>query len=378
MHLSLNQLDLYMNNINTLTVYYNDKEVGKLSLNEFQVIFQYNPSWLSNGFSISPLILPLQKDVFIFDQTSTLDIWSVFIDSLPDDWGTRMLIAALLRKGIDYNKFNILEKLSLVSSISVSGLKYYPENEIIPKQQLDIDEIAKEIISNFKSLNEIKDIDTICYSGSSIGGARPKINYLENNDYWILKFPSNYDESNIGLLEYNANNTAKQSNIDVNEFKLLKSKICDGFFAAKRFDIKKGYRLHTISIAGLLNIDFKTQGSAVTYELVFQIIDQISVNKKQDKIEWFKRMVFNCLYGNRDDHCKNTSFIYDENLKGYKLSPAYDITKTPNIKYRGMLCNGKDNPDEQDFLLIAKEYHLDIKECISIINHIKEVIKQEK
>ena len=109
------------------------------------------------------------------------------------------------------------------------------------------------------------------------------------------------------------------------------------------------------------------------YYYLFQVIQNICANK-EDLYEAYKRMCFNVFYKNRDDHGKNFSFLYDEELKGYKLSPAYDLTSTPNKPEHEMCVGGKGIPAEEDLLLLAKEFKLSLKKCRDIIEDIKSKI----
>ena len=93
--------------------------------------------------------------------------------------------------------------------------------------------------------------------------------------------------------------------------------------------------------------------------------------------EVFRRMCFNVFYKNLDDHGKNFSFLYSEELKGYKLSPAYDLTSTPNKLEHEMTVNGNGNPNKKDMLALAQQFNLSLDICNKIIDEIQNIIKQE-
>ena len=113
------------------------------------------------------------------------------------------------------------------------------------------------------------------------------------------------------------------------------------------------------------------------YSHLFQVIAKISVNRREDIQEAYKRMCFNVLYGNKDDHGKNFAFIYDENKKGYCLSPFYDITKSHHKVEHEMTVNGNGRPTEKDLLEMAKKLELSFDDCEKVINHIKEILKNQ-
>ncbi len=357
---------------NDLKVFFNKEEVGKLKIEDEIVYFQYHPDWIKKGFSISPFKLPLKNDIFKF-KNNNLSIWGVFIDCLPDGWGTRLNIKKWAQQGIDYERLNILEKLSLIDKTGLGGFDFVRSNAINEKIEIDLNKIVEDVMMNYKDVSNLKFINEIYQQANSSGGAIPKIHYKDKSGNWIIKLPMSKDTIDIGIKEYEANMLAKKCGININECKLIKLDSGIELFAAKRFDIIKNTKKHTISVAGLLDVDFvKVQ---LDYLSIFEIINILSVDKQNDYYDFFKRMVFNYKFGNCDDHTKNTSFIYDEKLKGYKLSPAFDTTYTPELKFHNLLCNGKDKPTSNDFLEIAKKFNLDITICNQIIIDIENIVK---
>ena len=363
-----------INNVKKVIVKYNNKIVGYLAeLENNQIAFQYDDEWIKNGFSISPFSLPLSNKVYINDKQTFNGLYGVFQDSLPDGWGELLLNRMLSRKGINPNKVSPLTKLTLVSNNGLGGLSYEPclaeqENE----NNFDLDEIAKEAQKLLEDENLDIDLDKMYNLGGSSGGARPKAHIKLDNEYWIVKFPCIIDPKNIGEQEYKANKLAKEFDINVNDFKLFKSKICSGYFGAKRFDRKQGKRVHMISLSSLLETTHRIPN--LDYMHLFQVIQNICVDKN-DIIEAYKRMCFNVLYKNKDDHGKNFSFLYNDNKKGYVLSPAYDLTQTPNKIEHEMTVNGNVNPTKQDLIDMGKQLKLSTKLCNSIIEKITKKIK---
>lgn len=362
------------NFIDELIVLFNNKEVGKLKIEDGLIYFKYHHNWLKNGFSISPFKLPLKDQVFKW-KNNNQEIWGVFLDCLPDGWGIRLNIKKCAQHGINYNNLNILEKLSLTDKTGLGGLDFLPSNNIKENIKINLNQIVNDVIENYQDISNLKLINEIYQQANSTGGARPKLHFRDiDNHNWIVKLPMNIDDLNVGRKEYESNLIAKKSGINTNDFKLIKLEIGIELFAAKRFDIlENGEKLHTISIAGLLDLDFRI--ATIDYINVFEIISMISVNKQEDYYEFFKRMVFNYKYNNCDDHLKNTNFIYDNSLNGYKLSPSFDTTKTPELKYHKLLCNNKEFPNNKDFLEIANKFNLNIKECESIISNIENILK---
>ena len=232
----------------------------------------------------------------------------------------------------------------------------------------DLDELAKETKQILDDESADVDLDAIYRLGGSSGGARPKVHIKDGDGHWIVKFPTQLDPLDIGEREFKANTSAQRCGLNVNEFKLFPSKLYTGYFGAKRFDRIEERRIHMVSLSSLLETTHRIPN--LDYINLFQVIQNICVDKR-DMYEAFRRMCFNVLYGNRDDHGKNFSFLYDEKLKGYKLSPAYDLTKTADKPEHEMSVNGAGKPTERDLLDVAGIMRLSLSECKKIIGRIK-------
>ena len=357
-----------MKDIKKLTVCYNDKIVGYLAeISNDKFAFQYDDEWIVNGFAISPFSLPLDNKIFISNSPYFEGLFGVFYDSLPDGWGNLIISRALAKKGVNYEKLSPLTKLSLINKNGLGGLSYLPTQGKNSKTALiDLDyysQIVKDLLND-----KYTDLDNLYLYGGSSGGARPKC-HLDN---WIIKFPLSTDDKNVGKIEYDANSLAKKAGINTAIFKLFPSKATSGYFGSYRFDRLNEKRVHVISLAGALETTHRIPN--MDYIHLFKVVEKICINK-DELYEVFRRMTFNVLYGNKDDHSKNFSFIYDEELKSYKLSPAYDITKTPNKYEHEMTVNGNGSPTITDLLQVAKTMKLSLEKCKIIINDIEKVIK---
>lgn len=363
--------------VKTLIVKYNGKTVGILKqLDNYRIGFQYDEQWLKEGFSISPFSLPLTSDVYISKSQYFDGLYGVFNDSLPDGWGELLVKRMLAKRGIDYNNISPLAKLSLARENGLGGLTYEPNQRENQKTVTkDIDKLAKEaenILNDGQS--DDADLDEIFMLGGASGGARPKAHLSIDDEQWIVKFPCRIDESDAGLKEFEANKISKNCGIKTNEFKLFESKQCSGYFGAKRFDRIGDKRVHVVSLASLLETTHRIP--TLDYVHLFQVIQNICINIKEDMMEAYKRMCFNVLFGNKDDHGKNFAFMYDEKLGGYTLTPFYDITKTPTKLEHEMTILGNGKPAEEDLLALAKRFKLPMAECKKIISKTKAELKK--
>ena len=359
--------------MNKLIVKCNDMIVGTLALTKNKMIaFQYSDEWIRNGFSISPFSLPLSDKIFIPTKHYFNGLFGVFADSLPDSWGNRLLDRMLISHNVSRDDVDVLTRLSYIGNNGMGLLSYEPETNInININGLSLDEINDEcerILSSKESYN----LDELYALGGSSGGARPKalINY--NGRPWIVKFSNTIDSKYSGVIEYRYFECAKKCGINVPNTKLFESKINPGYFGIERFDVENGRRIHMITVAGLLELDFRSP--CLDYKDLIKLT-KIMTNDK-DTYEMYRRMCFNVFSHNQDDHAKNFTFLYDMKDNAWKLSPAYDLTYSNtyfNEHTTSVNGVGK-NIKESDLLSVGLINGLNKAKCISIIKEIKECV----
>lgn len=372
-----------MNKIKSLQVFYNEKKVGTLALMKNNIVaFEYDSNWITNGFSISPFSLPLKKQVFIPRIDPFDGLYGVFSDSLPDGWGRLLVDRILNSQNINPREISQIDRLAIVGETGMGALSYKSEYNLLEDKdyQEDYDNLAlscKKILNTEYSA----DLDKLFKLGGSSGGARPKILTKIDNEDWIIKFPSSLDDSNIGKLEYLYSVCAKKCKIDIPETKLFPSKISSGYFGIKRFDRKKLStgairKLHMISVSGLLETSHRIPN--LDYNDLMQLT--LNLTKSFEEVEkLFRLMCFNVFSHNRDDHSKNFSFIYNEDLNKWELSPAYDLTYSYSINgEHATTINGNGvNPGLNDILKVAEKIGLDKKKAEKIAIEIKEIVKKD-
>lgn len=372
-----------MNKSKSLQVFYNEKKVGTLALMKNNIVaFEYDSNWITNGFSISPFSLPLKKQVFIPRIDPFDGLYGVFSDSLPDGWGRLLVDRMLNSQNINPREISQIDRLAIVGETGMGALSYKPEYNLLEDKDYkeDYDNLAlscKKILNTEYSA----DLDKLFKLGGSSGGARPKILTKIDNEDWIIKFPSSLDDSNIGKLEYLYSVCAKKCKIDIPETKLFPSKISSGYFGIKRFDRKKLStgairKLHMISVSGLLETSHRIPN--LDYNDLMQLT--LNLTKSFEEVEkLFRLMCFNVFSHNRDDHSKNFSFIYNEDLNKWELSPAYDLTYSYSINgEHATTINGNGvNPGLNDILKVAEKIGLDKKKAEKIAIEIRETVRKD-
>lgn len=354
---------------NFVEVWLSNSLVGRIALtSEGLCAFEYDTDFLENGFSISPYVLPLEKKVFIAERDPFDGNFGVFDDSLTDGWGTLLLDRFLKEQGKDLSKLSILDRLSLIGSNGRGTLGYRPDNSFAANAHFkDFDKIS----SACQKILEEKKIDNgsleeIYKNGGSSGGARPKVFAKIDGREWLVKFKSSFDPKDIGEIEYKYSLLAKKCQIEMPETRLKNGK----YFAVERFDRTPNGRVHTISASGLLNAYYRLP--SLDYSDLLAVCKDLTKDQNQ-VVQLFRRMVFNVLIGNKDDHSKNFAFQYKNGA--WRLSPAYDML--PSAGFNDMhttSVNGKGNPSIDDIVEVAKQVSISEKLAKNIYSEMKAIL----
>jgi serine/threonine-protein kinase HipA len=368
-----------------------DEHVGTLFLSDKlgRHVFTYEKSFIGSRLEISPRMMPLGNSTYVAEKSNDLyDLHGVFADSLPDAWGRKVQDAEFQKIGV--HDVTSLLRLAFVGRHGVGALRYEPE------QNFDLGKKAVTLADCRKAAQQIiaghpeEVVDELLRCGGSAGGARPKFLVdlnAENQDEIrysrtkfekgfipiVLKVPVSGNDT-YQRIEYVYSLMAKSGGIAIPEPFLLTGKLKHlAFFALRRFDITDdGSRLHTHTLAGLLGLNFR---EAVTdYSTLLRVTGDLTRDHRH-VVECFRRMVFNYLGDNLDDHLKNFSFTMNE--KGeWKLSPAYDIGySTGENNLHAMAINGKRrNATKIDFEKVASDF--DVADWKHIVKQIIENLEK--
>ena len=360
-----------MTKIDKLTVRYHGEVVGVISLtpDDKRLAFEYDPHWIADGFSISPLELPLKTGLFLAKPTPLYGNFGIFEDSLPDGYGRYLLHKALLREGIDDRNLSVIERLSIVGSNGMGALTYEPETIIGKEKEVtDFDMLQQKALEVLKEQQD-NDAGLLLYNSGNSGGCRPKAIYTDAEGHWLVKFRHTYDPKDMGLQEYHFNEVARRCGIDVPDFKLVNGK----YFATRRFDLtNEGERIHTATAGGLLCLSLSEP--VLDYGNLLALTGYLT-QKSTYVEEMYRRMVFNYLTDNKDDHCKNFSFLVRQDSKGrfsWHLAPAYDLTHCAE-DYNGQHAtsvNFTGYPTLQDFIAVGMKIKMNKKRCQDIFDEV--------
>jgi len=269
-------------------------------------------------------------------------------DSLPDVFGNIIFKKWMESGSKEFNQISVIEQLAYVADRGMGALEYRPSKELPQSSSIDL----TEIITVLKEVLQAKDeqhesrlnheaLLNIFKIGSSAGGARPKIlisehktsgeiipgdlNHSSEYNHYLIKLHLD-DELGYSreVVEYCYYLTANHLGITMMPSKLIEQK----HFATLRFDRQNGQKKHILTATGLTGWDYQSPKDS-SYENLFELALFLKVPHR-DIEELFKRMVFNVVFFNSDDHLKNHSFIYDEEQDKWNISPAYDITYSLN------------------------------------------------
>jgi serine/threonine-protein kinase HipA len=365
----------------------NKIEIGDMIENEGKIYFKYHTDFVANGLEISPFKMKLSNEILVPKEQHFDGLFGVFSDSIPDGWGKLLLDRKLLSLGINLSEISPLDRLAYLDKNAVGAITYQPEyaNDYSNLHQIDLDLISSEVESVLSGTSEDV-IDELFQLGGSSGGARPKIlvgfnpkteellyeksDLPDGFEHWIIKFPSSNDLKDIALIEFTYNQMAKNAGIEVNEFRLFKSKKGNYFFGSKRFDRIYNQKLHLHSVCGLLHDNFRM--STLDYGHIMDCA--FTLEKDFNAYAKVLRLAtFNVLAHNRDDHSKNFSFLMDKNGI-WKFAPAYDLTfSNSSFGFHSTTVAGESrNPTLEHLKELAK--HFGIKNPNPIFEEVRNSI----
>ena len=355
--------------VGSVRVFLEDALVGIIARDEEGLAcFEYDASWIANGFSISPLSLPLRTGLFRPQRDPFDGMFGVFSDSLPDGWGRLLVDRALVREGVAPEQVDELGRLAIVGLGGMGALRYEPAlGKEATGPIADYDAFA-EACGSVLADREVADFDELLEKGGSSGGARPKALVSLEGESWIVKFPTRRDGAGAGKLEFEYAECARSCGIRMPETRLFPSSATPGYFGAKRFDREGRKRIHTVSAAGLLEASHRLP--TLDYRSLMQLT-LLLTDSMAEVEQMYRLMCFNVFAHNQDDHAKNFSFLCRDGR--WELSPAYDLTYSTTFgNEHSTSVNGKGDPGMEDVLDVAREFGLPHSKAAAIAGGIRD------
>ncbi|RYD57313.1 MAG: type II toxin-antitoxin system HipA family toxin [Sphingobacteriales bacterium] len=392
-----------------ITLHCFDEEVGLLGFDENRGAssFQYNEAFLSSGkySRLFPFVFKRTKQTQVFDRYNNgtfRGLPPMIADSLPDLFGNIIFKTWMESRGGDVNAILVLEQLAYVGTRGMGALEYQPSKSVSANDTIDIAEITEVVrrVLNSKGQAKGKQLDhtsllNIFKIGTSAGGMRPKILVSQHKEtgaiipgdiiidesyhHYLIKLGIDEDvKYSRELVEYSYYQAAAtHAGIHMMGSRMIDDK----HFATLRFDRQQGKKKHILTVTGMTGLDYKDPKMS-SYENIFDLLIHLKCPHK-DVAQLFRRMVFNLVFCNHDDHLKNQSLIYDELSDSWSLAPAYDLTYSLNPELnmkttsRALSINGKRVGIElKDLKQIADKYT--IKNPTGIIAEIQAAVEYWK
>lgn len=369
--------------------------------------FEYTPEFKKLGLDLSPIVMPLTSQrVYSFSNISRetfLGLPGLFADSLPDAYGKALLDRWLASNGRHFA--NPVERLCYQGKRSMGALEFEPAHNdyLETSSNIEIDSLvatAREVLNQREAfstnMSDTKEaLINIIKVGTSAGGQRAKaiiayndttkevrsgqIDAPEGFEHWLLKLDGVTnnelgDPQHYGKIEYIYHLLAKEAGINMAECRLLEEN-GRAHFMTKRFDRHKNNKIHMQTLCGIAHYDYKML-RAYSYEQAFQIMRRLRLPYNQAE-EMYRRMVFNVVARNQDDHTKNISFLMNRTGK-WSLSPAYDVSWAYNpqgdwtSKHQMSINNKWDDITREDLVTVAQ--NMNIKHHNEIIEQVTDAV----
>jgi serine/threonine-protein kinase HipA len=356
--------------------------------------FAYNKEWLEKGLYplLDPDITFYSGPQFPVDKEN----FGIFLDSMPDTWGKTLMKRREAQDARARNEkaktlYEIDYLLGVYDESRMGALRFKTDpdgpfldnddqNPTPPWSSLgDLQEAVNQLEGDTQNDAIRQWIAVLIAPGSSLGGARPKANILDNDkNLWIAKFPSKTDMVDKAAWEFLTYKLATACGIEMAESKLEKIAGPYHTFLTKRFDRENGGRIHFASAMTMTgNTEETLKSFSPSYLDIVDVIENYGTNVAENLHQLWRRIIFNIAVSNTDDHLRNHGFILKE--KGWELSPAYDLN--PSIEKDGLALNIDTDDNVLDFELaksVGEYFRLNGDEMDAIINEVLEVVKDWK
>ena len=406
--------------VNVAEVWLWNHRVGAVALDDLGIgIFEYDTDFLKLGLDVAPLMMPLEeaRRGHVIHSFPALNpetfkrLPGLLADTLPDKFGQAIVNAWLARQGRSPDDFSIIERLCYTGSRAMGALEFKPTviehmGQPVSVEISEMITLIQDVMNHRNSLDVTLSHDEqetqealldILRIGTSAGGARAKavIAYNEKTgevlsgqadapdgfEHWLLKFDGVSDiefgrTADFGRIEYAYYNMAMAAGITMSECRLLEES-GRAHFMTRRFDRLAGNKLHMQSLCAMQHYDFNLAG-AYGYEQALMTMRKMKLSKKE-QLQQYRRMVFNVIARNQDDHTKNIAFLMNPQGE-WSLSPAFDMTHSYKpgegwTQTHQMSINGKrDHFTRQDLIDVA--LNNDLKNPENVIADVIKAVEQ--
>jgi serine/threonine-protein kinase HipA len=374
-----------------IEVNYQGLRVGTLAEARGGIFFEYDPGFIASGHELSPLNLPLGTGLRTRDSSPTMRLPGLFEDSLPDNWGRRVMLEWFRQQGTPEHAVTPLMMLAYVAHRGMGALTYTPALDVRAAEDRSVSLFNLYQAAMLAGNSGPIDLAVFAQVGSSAGGARPKAliglprdqsdlilagddELPPTHDAWLVKLDTSRDATD-GPMEEAYACMARAAGVEMPETRLLETRQADvvrRHFAVKRFDRSGSERIHHHTLAALCQVG----GGDLNYETLLRVTRRLTRDERE---VWhaFRRAVFNVLASNRDDHGKNHGFLYRN--REWKLGPAYDLTfsSPQQLPERGLaICGERRIETERHLIELGESEALDRRTVRSMIEEVRSAISR--
>lgn len=358
--------------------------VGHLLDADRRIYFEYAPEFTAKGLQLSPFKLPLRSGVAADGVAEFQGLYGLFYDSLPDGWGLMLMHRRMRERGIDPNRISVLSWLRHLGMRAMGALSYHPVESTALDEAIEValTRLASEAVALYEGKAE-KVLPELELAGGSPGGARPKVAVALGPDdrviagandlptgfeHWLVKFPANDDIADVGALEAVYARMAREAGLRGPKTRLIELGRKRRCFAVKRFDRDGASRVHMHTIGGLLHASHRLP--SIDYRDLLRATRALT-RSQAEVVEAFRRLCFNVLAYNRDDHVRNFSFLMSAS-GDWSMSPAYDLIYSEGIRghHTTSVLGESRSPTANHFLRIAEEMSISRRKAVDLLEQV--------
>jgi serine/threonine-protein kinase HipA len=366
-----------------------ETRVGTLGLRGHVVYFEYDPAFVSHPLPISPFKLPVGPGVFQHSDRDFADVFGVFNDSLPDGWGLLLMDREFRKQGRSLASISPLDRLAYIGTRGMGALTYHPPApEGDERLGVDLDAIAHQAERILEgSMEDV--LPALRIAGGSPAGARPKVLVGVREDgqlvsgtadlpagyrHFLVKFNAREDAPDTGAVELAYSTMAREAGVDVPAARLFETADGGRYFGAERFDRVENGRLHMHTLSGLLHASHRLP--SMDYEGFLRATTVLTRHQRETE-EAFRRMAFNVLAHNRDDHVKNFSYLMRPDGE-WRLAPAYDLVFShgPRGEHTMAVAGEARRPGVEDMLRVADAAGVDRARARQVLDQVRSAVDE--
>jgi serine/threonine-protein kinase HipA len=360
---------------------------GRLAMDGGLAQLEWSREVIARRLRVSPLHYPPETGLMASRTRSFEGLHGFLADSLPDGWGHLLMRKRLAKLGVDIGALSPLDRLALVGEQGRGAIVFEPATTPADDiKAIDLDALARDATALLMGEEAVL-ADTLAGLAGGSGGARPKVHVGFDGQgriavgqgemtagfaAWLVKFRAPSDPLDIGPIEEAYARMATAAGLIVSAHQLLQAKRGPGYFATRRFDRPEdGGRLHMVSLAGAIEAPASLPAS---YDLFLRATRAIT-RRADDVAATFRRMVFNVLACNRDDHTRQHAYLMDA-AGDWRLSPAFDLTHAPGPggeHYLDIEGEGR-HPTRTHVTSLGKRHGLDARRVAAVIEDVRAAV----